>query len=83
MRKLSGGAKSPAKESKCLWYIPTSLCDWPATQCQGHGRPRRETALGSGLHVGPAPHVSTPPGKKKVIIAKLFLLMFLARNTYF
>lgn len=92
MRKLSGGARSPAKESKCLWMNSHSLCDWSATQCPGHGRPRERDSIKLLGHentsvfwvqVGPVAYFSTLSGKKKVITAKLFLLIFLARNTYF
>lgn len=89
MRKLSGGARSPAKERKCLWMNSHSLCDWSATQCPGHGRLRERVSIRHEntsvfwVQVGPVAHFSTLSGKRKLIIGKLFLLIFLARNTYF
>lgn len=79
-----------------MGWIPTPLvANWPATQFQGHGGTSGEGDVSSSwaqedtlvlwVHAGPSvsvTHFAFTPGKKEGIIAKCFLLLFLATNEY-
>ena len=81
------------EESECLWveFPHHSVTGLPPSS-RAMGGPEREAASSSWgqenasvlwVHAGPSvsvAHFSMTPGKKRGIIAKCFLLMFLARN---